>query len=106
MLVQLPDDYIQRSEPTALFHSNSPVVNFFIHLAKNLIGVLFLIAGVIMIFTPGQGILSIVVGIILIEFPGKQRLLRKTLSQERVLTAINNIRKKSGKRPLVADSEQ
>jgi hypothetical protein len=35
---------------------------------------MLLLAGIIMLVTPGQGIISIVLGLFLMEFPGKRKL--------------------------------
>jgi hypothetical protein len=54
-----------------------------------------------MLFLPGQGILTMLIGISLMNFPGKHHLEAKLIGQPTVLSAINAMRKKFGKPPLV-----
>ena len=100
VLVHLPENYLTRSEPTSLYRSKSKLVNLFVEIVRNLLGLGFLLVGMVMLVTPGQGILSIVVGIILIEFPGKQKLIRKIVASPNIFKAINKIRKQANKPPL------
>ena len=67
---------------------------------RSIFGFILLLAGVIMLFTPGQGILSIVLGIFLMEFPGKQKLEYKMIQHDPTFNAINWLRSKAGKDAL------
>ena len=62
---------------------------------------ILIIAGIVMLVLPGQGILSILVGIGLTDFPGKYRLERWLARQPAVFNTMNWIRRKRG----VADLE-
>ncbi len=75
---------------------------------KNLLGLLLIIAGIIMAVpgVPGPGVLTILLGIMLMDFPGKRRLEHKLVSRPRVFAAINQLREKFGKPPLVLDEEE
>ena len=44
--------------------------------AKNALGALFLVFGLVMLAIPGQGLVTILIGLSLIDFPGKHRLER------------------------------
>lgn len=67
---------------------------------KNVAGVIILIAGVIMLVTPGQGILSILLGIMLIDFPNKRYWERRLVNNPNVLSTLNWMRTKVGAEPL------
>jgi len=54
---------------------------------------------------PGPGLLLILIGMTLLSFPGKRRLERKLLERPRVLQAINSVRERFGKLPLVLDGK-
>jgi hypothetical protein len=41
---------------------------------KNVLGAVLILAGVTMLFFPGQGIITILVGITLLNFPGEMAL--------------------------------
>jgi drug/metabolite transporter (DMT)-like permease len=62
---------------------------------KNLLGIIFILAGVAMLILPGQGILTILLGIMLMNFPGKHTLERRIVQQPAVLRAINWMRTKA-----------
>lgn len=64
---------------------------------RNLLGILIVIAGVIMLAMPGQGLLTIMIGLILVDFPGKRRLIRSLLRRPKLLHAANALRAKFGK---------
>ena len=74
-------------------------------LLKNLFGVVLLLAGFVMLFTPGQGVLTILAGLWLMDFPGKRRCELYLIGRPRVLTSINWIRHKSGQPPLRVSNE-
>ena len=54
-----------------------------------------------MLVLPGQGILSILIGLSLLEFPGKRRFEAKLVGQPKVFQAINALRKRFDRAPLV-----
>ena len=98
LLISLPSDYFSRKKRVRRI--KNPVLRLFLYLLKNVCGLIFLIGGFIMLFTPGQGILSLLVGIILCDFPGKRRIERKIIARPPVLSTINRIRSRYN-RPLI-----
>jgi hypothetical protein len=64
-------------------------------IVKNLLGIVFIVAGLIMLLLPGQGVLTILIGLTLMNFPGKHALERWIVRQPAVLRAINWIRAKA-----------
>lgn len=72
-------------------------------IAKNALGSAFFVLGVLMLFLPGQGLLTLLIAVALLDFPGKFRLQRWVATRRGVLTAINWIRTKAGRPPLVLD---
>lgn len=69
--------------------------------AKNLAGAVFILAGLAMLILPGQGILTLLIGVSLINFPGKRALEKRLVSYPRVFRAINWLRKRAGKPPML-----
>ena len=100
-LARLPADYYSRSEQKrfGLEGTNRPLRTL-LRIAKNALGTLLVVLGILMLVLPGQGLLTLLVGIMLIDFPGKYRLERRILSSPRVLRVVNALRKRSGKPPL------
>ena len=58
------------------------------------------LAGVAMLFIPGQGLLTMLLGLALIDFPGKRAMEIKLLRRPKINRAINWVRRKYGREPL------
>lgn len=105
VIVALPPRYFLERPERQLWVDRHPAVRIVLHILKNLIGAALVVAGILLSLPgiPGQGLLTIVIGLLLMDFPGKVKLERKLVSQPRVLAAINRIRRRFGKCPLVMD---
>jgi len=101
ILIRLPADYFDIRVPRPWMEDHHPVLRLIGHIVKNAVGAIFLFAGFLMLFLPGQGILTILIGISMLDFPGKRNLEAKMIGQPTVLHAINGMRKKFGKPPLI-----
>jgi hypothetical protein len=81
IIVSLPHDLIKRGDQSA--GKQWLNVWYLPHvITKNVFGVIVLIAGIVMLVFPGQGLITIFLGLALINFPGKRKLIRRLLSQE------------------------
>jgi hypothetical protein len=100
ILIRLPPDYFQNHHHKPWFANLHPVVRTLGLLVKNLAGIVFLLAGIAMLFLPGQGLLTMLLGILFLDFPGKHRLEKKLIQHPKILHAINTFREKSGKPPF------
>lgn len=69
-------------------------------IAKNVLGVLLIAAGLVMLVLPGQGVLTVLIGLLLTDFPGKRSIERKIVRRSKVLAILNKMRAKQGKEPL------
>jgi putative transmembrane protein PGPGW len=103
LIVRLPDDYFIQNHRQTWLQNRHPVLRVSAYVIKNLLGYVFLLAGIAMLMLPGQGILTMVIGVSLIDFPGKQKLQRQLIGQPAVLRTINRIRRKFGRKPLVVE---
>ena len=100
-LTKIPPDYfMQKHKPLETWRRTRPALWWTLVIGKNLLGGLFILAGVIMVFTPGQGVLTILMGIALMDFPGKQRLERAIIQRPTVLKLVNGLRSRANKPPL------
>jgi hypothetical protein len=52
---------------------------------------------------PGQGILTILLGLIFLDIPGKRPLEARIIRRPAVLSAINKLRARYDKPPLIVD---
>lgn len=101
LIVRIPADYFVHHEPFLKPHESAhPIVRGLLHILKNAVGVLLVLAGIAMLVLPGQGILTILIGLLMIDFPGKHALERWLLRQPAVLKSINWIRHRA-KRPKI-----
>jgi hypothetical protein len=103
-LARIPPDYFTRTgQQRRAAMVRHPILHTMELIGKNLLGLVFLMAGVLMLVLPGQGILTILAGIILVNFPGKRRLEVWIVSRGVVLRSINWLRRREGQPPLVPD---
>jgi len=99
-VARIPEDYFLRSETRSRrYHSSFPAHLLYLTV-KNLAGAVFIIAGIAMLFIPGQGILTILIGVILMNFPGKRSLEIRVIGQPGILRAVNWMRRRSKRPPL------
>jgi len=77
------------------------VAGLFVLLIKNALGLIMIMAGIIMLLIPGQGVLTIVIGLMLLDFPGKYKLEQWAVRRGPVLRVINHARRRARRPPLV-----
>jgi len=99
LIVILPADFYAERNSRHVFEGR-PLLRAVFLLVKNAIGALLFAAGVLMLFLPGQGILTILAGLALLNFPGKRKLEMRFLHLPKVLTSINWLRQRAGRKPL------
>lgn len=100
ILVRLPADYFDVRVPRTWMEDHHPVLRLFGHVVKNVAGAIFVFAGFLMLFLPGQGILTMLIGISMLDFPGKRKIEATLIGQPTVLSVINGMRQKFNKPPL------
>ena len=85
---------------------NSPwLVRWGVVIVKNVFGFLLILLGILLSLpgVPGQGILTILLGLIMLDIPGKRPLEAKIIKRPNVLSAVNRLRNRYGKSPLIMD---
>jgi len=106
VLARLPADYFSQPRREAWrLAGGEPVLARLAGLAKNLLGLVLVVLGVLLVFTPGQGLLTILAGLLLMNFPGKYRLERALVAQPGVLRGLNWLRQRRGRAPFEAPRE-
>lgn len=68
---------------------------------QNILGIIVLIAGIAMLFLPGQGLLTILLGLLLISLPGKKKMIISLIARPGIRNSMDWIRKKSAKQPFL-----
>ncbi len=101
VVIHIPADYFAREKPFSFFKENvSPFISISWIILKNLIGAFFLLMGLIMLFTPGQGLITVFIGLLLLNFPGKYRLEKRLIRQRYLFSWMNRLRSRFGKPDL------
>jgi hypothetical protein len=101
ILVRLPADYFDIRIPRPWMEDHHPILRVLGHIVKNAVGAIFLFAGFLMLFLPGQGVLTMLIGVSMLDFPGKRKVEATLIGQPTVLGVINSMREKFGKPPLI-----
>lgn len=105
VMVKIPANYFS-SHYTRDFMPNSRwIVRWGAVIAKNLLGVFLILLGIILSLpgVPGQGILTILLGLIMLDIPGKRPLEARIIKRPPVRNAINKLRIRFNKPPLILD---
>lgn len=99
LVVRIPPDYFTcRTGPSHRAHH--PIRTLCLFAVKNVMGILFMLAGIAMLVLPGQGVLTILIGLVMIDFPGKFSLERWLVRRPTVSRAIAWFRDRAGRPPL------
>nr|ALS89562.1 protein of unknown function (DUF3353) [uncultured bacterium] len=105
VMVKIPANYFS-SHYTQDFLPNSHwSVRWGATIAKNIAGVVLIILGLLLSLpgVPGQGILTILLGLIFLDIPGKRPLEARIIKRPAVRDAINKLRDRYNKPPLMLD---
>ena len=102
LVARIPVDYFNHHKRHRMVNSSRhPLIRIVITSLKNLLGVILLVAGFIMLFTPGQGLLSILFGLIIMNYPGKYALECWIIQRPLIFGVLNTLREKQGQLPLL-----
>ena len=102
-MIKIPADYFSSTYVRKINTENHFSVRWTAFIVKNVVGFLLVIAGVVMIFTPGPGVPTILLGLIMMDVPGKRPLEARLIRRPMVLSAVNELRAKYNKPPLIMD---
>ena len=105
VMVKIPADYFSSDYKGEFMKGSSWFVRWSAVIFKNLFGVFLILLGILLSLpgVPGQGILTILLGIIMIDIPGKRPLEARIIKRPKVRDAINNLRQRFNKPPLILD---
>lgn len=105
IVIKLPATYFKASHGREFWVDRHPVLRWSGLIGKNVLGALIVLLGIVMSLpgVPGQGVLTILLGVMLLDFPGKRQLELRLVSRPQVLRAINRIRQRFDRPPLLLD---
>lgn len=93
LVARAPRDYFVRHAP---LHGSGLLVR----IAKNLLGVVLFVMGVLMLVLPGQGLLTMFVALALLDVPFKHRLVRRVAAWPSVWRVLSYLRRRAGVPPF------
>lgn len=103
--VKIPRNYFSSHYRQDFLPGSSWIVRWGATIAKNLLGIILIALGIVLSLPgiPGPGFLTILIGLIMLDIPGKRPLEFRIVKLPKVLSSINKLRKKFGKKPLIVD---
>ena len=96
----IPSDYFIKKD-VSKFKINNPLLWYLVLLIKNILGYSLIIAGLMMLVLPGQGLFTIIIGLMLSNYPGKYYIEKRFVEIPAVFKSINWLRAKSNKPPII-----
>ncbi len=103
VIVKVPANYFSSHYQRDFMPNASWATRWGATILKNLVGVILILAGIVMLIGPGQGILTILIGLVMVDIPGKRPLEARIIKRPAVLAAINGLRARYNKPPLLMD---
>jgi hypothetical protein len=92
-LLSIPADYFTHEHrPLERWRDLHPILRRALIIGKNALGAMLVVLGVIMLFTPGQGVLALLLGVSLMDIPGKREVERRIVQRPSVLKLVNLMR--------------
>jgi len=67
---------------------------------RNIVGAVLLLAGIAMLFLPGQGIITMVIGLIIMQVPFKRQLIYRLTRPHSVRHGLDWLRTRMKKEPF------
>jgi hypothetical protein len=102
LILRLPAGYFTyRHRHAVTKQRRHPALHLALTTTKNLIGALFVVAGIALLVLPGQGVITLLAGAVIMNYPGKFEFERWLVRRPRVLPALNWLRTKYGREPLL-----
>jgi hypothetical protein len=105
VMVKIPANYFSPHYEQDFLPNTHWTVKWGAVILKNLLGVFLIALGIVLSLpgVPGQGLLTILLGLIMLDIPGKRPLEAKIIQRPTIQSAINKLRARFNKPPLVLD---
>ncbi|HEX8198550.1 MAG TPA: hypothetical protein VF571_20310 [Pyrinomonadaceae bacterium] len=105
VMVNIPANYFSPHYEQDFMPNTHWTVKWGAVILKNLLGVMLIALGIVLSLpgVPGQGLLTILLGLIMLDIPGKRPLEARIIQRPTIQSAINKLRGRFNKPPLVLD---
>lgn len=98
VVVRLPADYFVASRRELARRRG--ILGWLWFGVRNLLGLGLLLAGVALLFLPGQGLLTMFAGLLLLDVPGKRRLELRIVRRPAIRAELDQLRARHGRPPF------
>jgi len=105
VMVKIPANYFSPHYEQDFMPNTHWTVKWGAVILKNLLGVMLIALGIVLSLpgVPGQGLLTILLGLIMLDIPGKRPLEARIIQRPTIQSAINKLRARFNKPPLILD---
>ena len=105
VMVKIPANYFSPHYEQDFLPNTHWTVKWGAVILKNVLGVILIALGILLSLpgVPGQGLLTILLGLIMLDIPGKRPLEARIIQRPTIQSAINKLRARFNKPPLVLD---
>ena len=106
VLARMPADYfVRKGPPPESWRGRHPVVRWTLRAVRNVLGLALFLVGIPLVPLPGPGFVTMLAGLALVDLPIKRQLERRVVRVGGVLRAVNWLRSRAGRPPLIVDGE-
>ena len=105
VMVKIPANYFSSHYVQDFLPGKPWLVRWSAVILKNVCGLFLILLGIVLSLPgiPGQGVLTILLGLIMMDIPYKRPLEARIIKRPTILAAVNNLRARYKKPPLVMD---
>lgn len=105
VIVKVPENYFSSHYQHDFLPDSPFLIRWGAVIIKNVVGVFLVLLGIVLSLPgiPGQGLLTILIGIVMLDIPGKRPFEARIIKRPAILAAVNRLRAKYEKPPLVLD---
>lgn len=105
VMVKIPANYFSSHYVQDFLPDKPWLVRWSAVILKNVFGLFLILLGIVLSLpgVPGQGILTILLGLIMMDIPYKRPLEARIIKRPTVLAAVNKLRARYKKPPLIMD---
>lgn len=105
VMVKIPANYFSSHYVQDFLPGKPWLVRWSVVILKNVFGLFLILLGIVLSLPgiPGQGFLTILLGLIMMDIPYKRPLEARIVKRPAVLAAVNNLRARYKKPPLIMD---
>lgn len=101
LVARLPRDYFQRAARRGTTTPRRVTSGYlFLLVFRNIAGMALLLAGVAMLFLPGQGIITMIIGLVIMQVPFKRKLIYRMTRPLSVRHGLDWLRTRMKREPF------